>query len=69
MKVWSCTTRLIQLNTYLQYFPPGRPGQLVTSLPDDDIKEILYQAMTNTWKKKMIEQRYNYLDGHIHSMA
>ena len=69
MKVRSFTTRLIQLNTYLPYFPPDRPGQQVTSLPDDDIKEILYHAMPNTWKKKMIEQGYNYLDGPIHAMA
>ena len=45
MKVRSFTTRLIQLNTYLPYFPPDRPGQLDTSLPDDDIKEILYHAI------------------------
>ena len=69
MKVRSFTTRLIQLNTYLPYFPPDRPSHLVTSLPDDDIKEILYQAMPNTRKKKMVEQLYNYLDGSIHSMA
>ena len=69
MKVRSFTTRLIQLNMYLQYFPPDRPGQLVTSLPDDDIKEILYHAMPNTWKKKMVEQGYNYLDGLIYSVA
>ena len=25
--------------------------------------------MPNTWKKKMIEQGYNYLDGPIHAMA
>ena len=69
MKVLSFTTRLIQLNTYLLYFPPNRPGQLVTSLPDDDIKEILYHAMQFTWEKKMVEQGYNYLDCSIHSMA
>ena len=69
MKVRSFTTRLIQLNTYLPYFPPDRPGQLVSSLPEDDIKEILYHAMPNKWKKKMIEQGYNYLDGPIHAMA
>ena len=69
MKVRSFTTRLIKLNTYLLYFPADRPGQLVVSLPDDDIKEILCHAMPNTWKKKMIEQGYNYLDGPIHAMA
>ena len=53
---------------YLLYFSPDHPGQLVTSLPDDD-KEILYHAMINTRKKKMIEQGYNYLDGPIHSTA
>ena len=69
MKVRSFTTRLIQLNTYLPYFPPDRPGQLVSSLPDDDIKEILYHAMPNTWKKKMVEQWYNYSDHPTHSMT
>ena len=54
---------------YLSYFPSDRPGQQVTSLPDDDIKEILYHAMPNTWKKKMVEQGYNYLDDLFHSMA
>ena len=60
MKVWSFTTRLIQLNMHSPYFPPDRPGQLVTSLSDDDIKEILYQAMPNMWKKITVEQGYNY---------
>ena len=55
MKVKSFTTRLIQLKTYLLYFPPDHPGQLVTSLPDDDIKKILYYAMPYTWIKKMVE--------------
>ena len=67
MKARSFTTRLIQLNTYLQYYPPNRPGQLITSLPDDDIKEILYHSMPNSWK--MVEQGYNYLDGPIHYMV
>ena len=54
---------------YLPYFPPGCPGQIVTSLLGDDIKETLYHAMPNLWEKKMIEEGYNYLDGPIHAMA
>ena len=69
MKVRALITRLIQLNTYLPYFPPDRPGQLVISLADNDIKEILYRAMPNMWEKKMVEQGYNYLDGPIHYMV
>ena len=69
MKLWLFTTRLIHLNKYLLHFPPDLLGQLDTSLPDDDIKEILYHAMPYTWKKKLIEQGHNYLDGPIHSMA
>ena len=65
MRVWSFTTRLIQLNLYLPYFPPDCPSQQITSLPDNDIKEILYHAMPNTWEKKMAEQGYKYLDGPI----
>ena len=54
MKVRSFKTTQIKLNKYLLYFPPDCAGQLVTSLPDDDIKEILYHAMSNMWKKKLV---------------
>ena len=68
MKVQTFTTRL-QLNTYLLCFPTDGPDQLVTSLPNDDIKEILYHAMPNMWEKNIVGWGYNYLDGRIHSMA
>ena len=68
MKVRFFTNRLIQLTTYLLYLLPDQPGQPVTSLPDDDIKEILYHAMPNTSEKKMVEQGYNSLDSPINSM-
>ena len=66
IKVQSFTPRLIQLNTYLLYFLPDRP---VTSLPNDDIKDILYHTMPNTWEKKMVEREYNYLDVTFYPMA
>ena len=69
MTARSVTTRLIQLNKYLPYIPPDCPGQLVTSLPNDDIKGILYHAISNMWKKKMVQQGYNYLDVPIYSMV
>ena len=67
--VQNLTTRIIQLNTYLLHFPPDCSGQLVTSIPYDNIKEILFHAMSNTREKKIAEHGYNYLDGPIHSMA
>ena len=42
---------------------------MVTALPDDEVKENLYHAMTNSWGKKMTEQGYNYLDGSIQEMS
>ena len=45
IKVRSFTTKLIQLNTCLPYNLPDRLDQIVTSLPDDDIKGILYHTM------------------------
>ena len=65
MKVRTFTTRLLQLNTYLAYFPPDCVGQTVTPFPEDDVKEILYHAIPNMWKKKMVEKGYNYLDSSI----
>ena len=52
MKVRAFISRLIQLNTYSLCFLPDHPGQVVTPLPDDGIKELLYQAISNTWKGK-----------------
>ena len=46
------TTRVTQLNKYLPYFPSERPGRLVTSHPDDDIKEIIFHVMPNMLKRK-----------------
>ena len=66
MKVRVFNTRLGRV---LTLFLPDCPGQLVTSLPDDDIKEIFYHAMPNTWKNKIVEQGYNFLDGPIHSIV
>ena len=48
MKVKAFTTRLVQLNEYLTYFPPDTPGQEVGKMAADDLKEILYHAMSNS---------------------
>ena len=50
---------------YLLYFPPDRQNQLVTLLPDDDIKH----AMLNKCEKKVVEQGYNYIDDPIDFMV
>ena len=42
---------------------------MVTALPDDEVKEILYHAMPNSWRKDGIEQGYNYLDRSIQEMS
>ena len=41
---------------------------MVTTLPDDDIKEIFYHAIPNTWRKNMSNQEYNHLDRSIQEM-
>ena len=69
MQVHSFTTRLIQLNNYLPYFPLDCIGQMVTALPDDEIKKILYHAMPDSWSKKMTDQGFNYLGRSIQVMS
>ena len=69
MKVCTFTTRLMQLNKYLLYFPPDCVGQIVTAQPDDEVKEILYHAMPNLWRKKMTKQGYNYLERYIQEIS
>ena len=69
MKVRTFTKSFLQLNTYLAYILPNRSRQSVSLLSKDKVKEIIYHAMPNTWKKKIVEQVYNYLNGSIQSMA
>ena len=59
-------TMLIQLNIYLLY---NRPSQFLTSLPYDEIKEMLYHAMPNLWKKEIIEDGFNLLVSLIQPMV
>ena len=61
MKVKAFSTRLVQLNEYLPFSPPETEGQEPSKLSDDDMKDILYHAMPNSWKQKMTEQGYNYI--------
>ena len=42
---------------------------MATALANDDVKEILYFAMPNTWRKKIIKQGYNYLDKSIQEIS
>ena len=42
---------------------------MVTALPDNEVKEILYHAMPNSWRKKITEQGYNYLDRSFQKMS
>ena len=69
MKLRTFTTRLIQLNNYLSYFPPDCVGQMFTALPHDEVKQILYHAMPNWWRKKLTKEGYNYLDRSIQEMS
>ena len=68
MKVSTFTTRLIQLYNYLSYFLLDCVEKMVTALPHNEVKEILYYTMTNTWRKKITEQGYYYLHRSIHEM-
>ena len=69
MKLCSLISRLQELNAYLKVFPPDTEGQETASLPSDEILDIIYHSMPNTWKNKMIEQGFNYTDSTIKEMT
>ena len=65
MKVYTFTTRLIQLNNYLPYFPPECVGPIAITQTDSKVKEILYHTMPDRQRKKVTKQGYNFLDRSI----
>ena len=69
MTLRSFSSRLQELNAYLEEFPPDIEGQESASLPADEIMDIIYHSMPTTWKNKMIEQGFNNADSTIKEMA
>ena len=53
------------MNAYLEEFPADKEDQETAPLPADEIMDILFHSMPTTWKKKMIEQGFNYADSTI----
>ena len=69
MKLHSFISRLQELISYLEEFPPDTNGQETTPLPANEIMNIIYHYMLSTWKNKIIEQGFNYADSTIKKMS
>ena len=65
MKLRSFISRLQELNTYLEEFPPSIEGQEAKPLPADEIMNIIYHSMPTIWENMMIEPGFNYADSTI----
>ena len=69
MKLRSYISKLQDLNAYLEDFPPDTEGQKTAPLSADEIMDIIYHSMPTTWKNKMIEQGFKYVDSTIKEMT
>ena len=57
------------MNAYLDEFPPNTEGQETAPLPTGEVMDIIYHSMASTWKNKMIEQGFNYVDSTVKKMS
>ena len=57
------------MNTYLEEFPPDTEGQETAPLPADEIMDIIYHSMPTTWKYKIIETGFDYVDSIVKEMT
>ena len=69
MKLYSFISRLQVLNAYLEEFPPDTEGQETAPLSADETMDIIYHSTPTTWKKKMIEQGFNYANSTVKEMS
>ena len=44
-------------------------GQEFKPLPTDEVKDIIYDSMTTTWKNKIIKLGFNYADSSVKEMT
>ena len=56
MKIRDYFAQYVQLNEYLQEFPPFLPNQ---HLPDDEVLEHAEFAIPNSWQKQMVMHGFN----------
>jgi hypothetical protein len=59
MKIRDYVDRLLEINGYLKYFPSKEGEATTTSLPEDEIMDILTYGIPNTWYKKIIELNFD----------
>ena len=57
------------MNANLEELNPDTEGQATTSLPVDEMMDIIYQSMPTMWKNKMIDQDFNYTDSFVKEMT
>ena len=62
-------SRFQEINTYLEEFSSDTEYKETEPFPTDKIMYIIYQFMPTMWKKKMIEQSFNYTDSTIKEMT
>ena len=57
LTAWETSTRLLQLNTWLAYYPADGedPAAEVTKLDEVELRDIYYRLLPMTWRRKMDE--------------
>lgn len=53
MKIQEYVDRLLEINGFLKYFPTKEGETTATSLPEDEIMDILLYSIPNTWYKRL----------------
>ena len=69
MKLWGFVSRLQELNAYFKEFPPDAPRKEIEPLFKDEVMCIIYHSIPTTWKTKMIEQWFNYVNSTVKEMT
>ena len=60
MKTCALVSRIQELNNYLPSFPPSASETVPAKLPDDKLKEIVYNALPSSWQVAMTTQGFDY---------
>lgn len=55
MKIRDYVDRLLEINNYLEHFPVKEGEAAATSLPNEEMMDILLFGIPNSWQKKIVE--------------
>ena len=68
MPIWDYIARVLEINDYLEEFPPVTTGRNATKLPDNKLLDLLEFGIPIKWQRQMQVQNFEPTAGTLQEL-